>query len=201
MEQTRQYGYLTNHMENLPNPEVSGSVILAVAMPVIIFSILSLGFSIVMLIYAVLTIRSLSGKSSREESKVSHEKVLIPESIAKEITSKNIMSFLESLLTEDEVRIIIALAKAIVTDRKKEVNDDQIGLRNKYQISTESNVEQRVIYSKAGPIDRLVEVGIIMKIGAEKQTGGQKYLYVLSKDNSITAPLIEIFDSREEVQE
>ncbi|TXT54601.1 MAG: hypothetical protein BAJATHORv1_60098 [Candidatus Thorarchaeota archaeon] len=200
MEQIRQIGNSTLSKEYYPNPENKRTVniLLEVSMPIIMFSILSLGISIIMLLYAVLMMRGVFGAKSRSDEALNREKILIPDSIAREITSDNILKFLGSLLTEDEVRIIISLAKAIITDRGNSIEENRAGLRNKYQISSESGVAQRSVYDKGGPIDRLVEVGIITKIEAEKKTGGQKYLYSLSKESYIIAPLIAVLESNEE---
>lgn len=101
--------------------------------------------------------------------------------------------FFGNFLRDREIDILEALAKAFVVDGKpkhthlKEVSK---GWMNRHQIHLESEVSRKVIYKRAGVMDRLTTVGLVLM--TKKSTWGRgKYEYRLNTENAFVSTYAE----------
>ncbi|MBD3405171.1 MAG: hypothetical protein GF411_03430 [Candidatus Lokiarchaeota archaeon] len=79
-------------------------------------------------------------------------------------------------IDSEEIRILQCLMKEYIEDSKK-LPLEQAGWRNKYNISKKARVSQKKIYCETGPIESLVDLGLIEIRDSPISWGGQKYNY------------------------
>ncbi|MBD3159929.1 MAG: hypothetical protein GF309_14200 [Candidatus Lokiarchaeota archaeon] len=106
---------------------------------------------------------------------------------------KQLERFFRNFLREREIDILEALAKAFLVDGKPKhthLKEISKGWMNRHQIHLESGVSRKVIYKRAGVMDRLITVGLVLM--TKRGTWGRgKYEYRLNTENAFVSTYAE----------
>jgi len=106
---------------------------------------------------------------------------------------KQLERFFSNFLREREIDILGALAKVFIVDGKPKhtyLKEISKGWMNRHQIHLESGVSRKVIYKRAGVMDRLTTVGLVLM--TKRGTWGRgKYEYRLNTENAFVSTYAE----------
>ena len=118
---------------------------------------------------------------SKLETKIREE----PDGMWKSWNTNQFLEFLSGFLLDDEIKVVKGMAQFMCEDIKEkgDIPISECGWRNKYRIITATGVSQRIIYSRRGIIERLLDLGMIEIREASTGWGKQKHHYRLNPSN------------------
>ena len=105
--------------------------------------------------------------------------------IWKSWTTTQFLEFLSGFLLEDEIKVVEGMARFMCEDitKMEDFPISECGWRNKHKIITATGVSQRIIYSRNGILERLLELSMVEIREASTGWGKQKHHYRLNPSN------------------